>query len=149
MTRSDVDSSECQRLSGWTQGSPGRAVGLDIEAYMKRREAVLVLIGTAVRENKFIDLLPATESLSRRGSEPISVIADSLYGLLQDITHCKLGRDVVINTDEVSRISQLARKVSFRWIEKALAEVDAIRRLERRNVQKQIALEYLTLNLRY
>ena len=147
-TRSDIDPSEYQRLSGWAQGSPGRAVSLDVEAYVRRREAVLILIGVAVRENKFIDLLPATESLSRRGSEPLSAIVDSLYGLLQDITHCKLGRDVVINADEIDRISQLARKVSFRWIEKAMFEVDEIRRLERRNVQKQIALESLTLSLR-
>ena len=147
-TRPDIDSSMYQRLASWAQGSPGQAVSLDVEVYTRRREALLILIGTAVRKNTFVELLPATESLARRGSESVSAMMDTLYGLLQDMIHCKLGGDALINSDETSRISQLARRISFPWVEKAVTEIDDIRRLERRNIQKQIALEALTLTLR-
>ena len=39
-TRPAIDSAARERLTGWAQGSPGRAVSLDVEAYTRRREAI-------------------------------------------------------------------------------------------------------------
>ncbi len=147
-TRPEIDSAEQERLAGWAQGSPGRALSLDVEAYTRRREAMLTLLGTGAGENSFVELLPATESVARRGGEPLEALAESLYGLLQDLIHCKLGRDDLINSDLAERIEGLSRRISFPWVEKAVAEIDEMRRLERRNIQKQIALESLALTLR-
>ena len=147
-TRPEIDSAEQMRLTGWAQGSPGRAVSLDVEAYTRRREAMLTLLGTAVGENSFLELLPATESVARGGGETLEALADSLYGLLQDLIHCKLGRDDLINSDLADRIAGLSRRISFPWVERAVGEIDEMRRLERRNIQKQIALESLALTLR-
>ena len=147
-TRPEIDSSEQERLAGWAQGSPGRAVSMDVDAYTRRREAMLTLLGTAVGENPFVELLAATESVAQRGGEPLESLTDSLYGLLQDLLHSKLGRDDLINSDVADRIARLARRVSFPWVEKAVVEIDEMRRLERRNIQKKIALESFALTLR-
>ena len=147
-TRPEIDSGEHARLAGWAQGSPGRALNLDVEAYTRRREAMLTVLGTAAGEDPFIELLPATQSAARRGGDPLETLTDSLYGLLQDLIHCKLGRDDLINMDVVDRIRQLASRISFPWVEKAVVEIDEMRRLERRNIQKQIALESFALTLR-
>ncbi len=146
--RPEIDSADRERLAGWARGSPGRALSLDVEAYTRRREAMLTLLGTGAGENSFVELLPATESVARRGGEPLEALAESLYGLLQDLIHCKLGRDDLINSDLAERIAGLSRRISFPWVEKAVAEIDEMRRLERRNIQKQIALESLALTLR-
>ena len=147
-THPEIDSADQERLTGWARGSPGSAVSLDVEAYTRRREAMLTLLATGVGANPFVELLPATESVARRGGESIEAMADSLYGLLQDVIHCKLGRDDLINIDVADRIAALSRRVSFPWVERAVSEIDAMRRFERRNIQKQIALESLALTLR-
>ena len=147
-TRPEIDASEHEQLASWARGSPGRAVSLDREAYKRRREAMLVLLETAVGKSAFIELLSAVESVANRGGEPLETLTDSLYGLLQDMIHLQLGRDDLINPDEKDRIDRLSRGIPFSWFEKAVSEIDGMRRLERRNIQKQIALESFALDLR-
>ena len=67
-----------------------------------------------------------------------------------------IGKDLVVTsrdenaTVEIAQgiLEALAGKLPFLWIRKAVAQVDEIARLVRRNIQKTIALDALIAGLR-
>jgi DNA polymerase-3 subunit delta' len=54
----------------------------------------------------------------------------------------------LINADIHKELQTLSARVSFRWVERAANWAAELDRLERRNIQKQLALEALAIGLR-
>jgi len=131
------------QLLGWAQGSPGRALSIDAEAYEKRRRAMLALLASP-----FGDLLRHTETFGRSKSEKLESQLDVLYGLLADLARLLHGAEPVIHLDLRGELAALASRVDFEWLARAVARVDDLSGLIRRNIQKQIALEALSVELR-
>lgn len=146
--REDLSEEERKALSGWAQGSPGRALSLDIESYEERREHLMALLETSLGKTPFAELLPHTDSIGRRQKEKISLLVDVLHGLLSDLLHLRLGSGRLVNVDIRERLRELADRVEFEWIEQAAKDLDNLARLERRNIQRQIAIEALAVNWR-
>lgn len=147
-SREDLSDEERKSLSGWAQGSPGRALALDIESYQERREHMLALLETSLGKTPFAELLAHTDSIGRRQKEKISLLAEVLQGLLSDLLHLRLGSGRLVNVDIRERLRELADRVEFEWIELAARDLDNLTRLERRNIQRQIAVEALAVNWR-
>jgi len=147
-TRDDFSSADRDRLASWSQGSPGRALALDVDEYLARREALLALLGVALDADSFTGLIGRTEALARRSKERLEVLTEALYGLLSDLLHLRLGSGRLINADIREDLRELAERVSLDWIEEAAKRLEEIDEFGRRNVQKQIALEALAIGLR-
>ncbi|HXK05745.1 MAG TPA: DNA polymerase III subunit [Verrucomicrobiae bacterium] len=122
-------------------GSPGLAVSLDLEAYDKRRAAMLTLVKTASGAAPFGTWLPVGEAIGRTKSEKLELHLKVLYGLLRDLLVLREGRGEIRNQDIRGELEALAAKVEFVWIRKAVAQADEIAELIRRNIQKTIALD--------
>ncbi len=147
--RTTVSARDRQRLARWSQGSPGDALALDVEQYIARRDSMLTLLRTALGQASFAELLSHTEALARQRQERIEILADSLYGLLHDLLHLRLNLpESVINSDIQKDLEKMAQAASFQWIEKAAIGISEIHQLDRRNIQKQLALEALAVGLR-
>jgi len=58
------------------------------------------------------------------------------------------GGGEIRNQDIRRELETLAGRVEFAWIRRAVAQVDEIVRLLRRNIQKSIALDSLIVTLR-
>jgi len=129
-------------------GSPGLALSLDLEAYDKRRAAMLALLKTAAGVAPFSAWLPVSETLGRSKSEKLEVYLKVLYELLRDLLILREAAGEIRNQDIHGELEALARKVEFAWIRKAVARVDEIAELIRRNIQKTIALDALIMELR-
>jgi len=129
-------------------GSPGLAVSLDLELYDKRRAAMLALLKTAAGTAPFSAWLPVSEALGRAKSEKLELYLKLLYELLRDLLILREGSGEIRNEDIRRELEALAVTVEFRWISKAVALVDEIVDLVRRNIQKTIALDSLIANLR-
>jgi DNA polymerase-3 subunit delta' len=71
-----------------------------------------------------------------------------LYELLRDVLLLHQGTGEIRNQDIRRELEVLAVKVPFAWIRHAVARVDEIAMLIRRNIQKTIALDALILELR-
>jgi DNA polymerase-3 subunit delta' len=71
-----------------------------------------------------------------------------LHSLLSDLLHLRLGSGRLINTDIREELRELSERIDFEWVERAARDLDELQRLERRNIQKQIAVEALALNWR-
>jgi DNA polymerase-3 subunit delta' len=129
-------------------GSPGLAVSLDLEAYDKRRTAMLALLEVAAGEAAFGTWIPYSETIGRTKSEKLELYLRVLYELLRDLLILNAGSGAIRNEDARPKLETLAKRLSFAWIRLAVKKVDDLADLLRRNIQKTIALDDLILELR-
>lgn len=138
------------QLSG---GSPGVAASIDLEAYDRRRAAMLVLLKAASGAGPFASWVPIGESIGRSKSEKLELYLRVLYDLLRDLLVLHEGagalQNAAIKNQDIRReLEPLAARIEFAWIRKAVVRVDEIAMMMRRNIQKVIALDALILELR-
>ena len=137
-----------ERRMSLAAGSPGLAVSLDLEAHDKRRAAMLTLLQTAAGLTPFAVWIPVSETIGRSKSEKLEFHLKALYELLRDLLVLHESGGAIRNEDIRRELEDLAAKVDFRWIRKAVTQVDEIAELIRRNIQKTIALDSLIMELR-
>jgi DNA polymerase-3 subunit delta' len=137
-----------ERRVALAAGSPGLAVSLDLDAYDRRRAAMLVLTKVAAGAAPYSSWLPVSETIARSKSEKLELHLDTLYSLLRDLLILRESGGEIRNQDIRRELEALAARVEFTWIRRAVAQVDEIARLLRRNIQKSIALDSLIVILR-
>ncbi len=136
-----------ERRIALAQGSPGLAISVDLEAYDKRRAAMLAALEAAAGVQPFSAWVQYAESGANR-SEKLEPLLRTLYDLLEDVLVLQQGGGNIRNSDIESRLCALAQHVSFTWVRKAVAKVDEMAGLARRNIQKNIALDAMITMLR-
>jgi len=139
---------QSERRVALAAGSPGLAVSLDLEAHDKRRAAMLALVKVAANLAPFGQWVPVSEGIGRSKSEKLDLYLKVLYELLRDLLILREGGGEIHNQDIRGELEALAGKLPFPWIRKAVAQVDEIAQLIRRNIQKTIALDALIAGLR-
>jgi DNA polymerase-3 subunit delta' len=128
-------------------GSPGIAISLDLEAYDRRRAAMLALIKAGAKLAPFASWLPHSEVINRSKSEKLDLYLKVLYDLLRDLLVLRETSGAIRNQDVRRELEPLAQKLTFEWIRAAVKQVDEIAGLLRRNIQKQIALDAVIMDL--
>ena len=139
---------DAERKLALAEGSPGVAVSLDLEAYDRRRGAMLALLKVAGGMEPFSAWMKHSESIAARRTEKIEVYLEVLYALLGDVARLAHGVVEVRNQDVVGELRALADKVSFEWLRAAVERVDELVELARRNIQKSLALDAFAVQLR-
>jgi DNA polymerase-3 subunit delta' len=130
------------------EGSPGIAFSLDIEAYERRRTAMLALLKVASGIEPFGSWLKHSDSIAARRTEKLDTYLDALYMLLDDVLRLTHGVTAIRNEDVRMDLEALAKRVTFDWLRAAVGKIDALIELVRRNIQKSIALDALAVDLR-
>jgi|GEM_PF-591839 len=138
------DANKRLALSG---GCPGLALTMDLQAYEKRRTALLALLEAAAG-GSFAQWVQRSESLIASKSEKLDLYFKILYGLLEDLLLLMHGKTTVRNQDIAGELTRLASKVTFAWIREAIAFTDELIGLQRRNVQKGPSLDQGVVRLR-
>ena len=138
---------EAERRIALARGSPGLAMSLDLETYDRRRASMLTLLEVAAGLAPFSAWVKYAESAANR-QEKLDALLGILYGLLEDVLVLERGGSAIRNADVRPQLDALAGRVSFDWIRKAVAKVDELAELVRRNIQKNIALDALIAELR-
>lgn len=139
---------EPQRRIMLAAGSPGLAISLDLEAYDRRRAAMVTLLQVAANRAPFAAWVKHAEAMAPRKQEKLELFLGVLYLLLEDLMELSHGITDIRNADLRSELEPLARAVSFNWIRAALRKADELSELVRRNIQKSIALDALVVQLR-
>ena len=135
-----------QRRMALAGGSPGLAVSLDLDAYEKRRAAMIALLLAASGLQPFASWARVSESLGR--TEKLENHLNVLYSLLEDVMFLQNGSGEIRNTDVRRELDAIARHVGFDWLRRAVKRVDELVEFLRRNIQKSIALDALVAELR-
>ena len=142
--------SDMERRIRLGNGCPGAAASIDIEAYDKRREAMVRLLEAGAGRGEFSEWARHAESIASRKTEKLEDYLHVLHLLLEDLLLVQHGRpaSALRNADLEVKLRTLAQWVTFEWIRKAVGKVDELAHLLRRNIQKSIALDALVMELR-
>jgi len=141
-----------ERRLALAEGAPGIAVSIDLEAYDRRRTAMLALLKVASGVDRFDSWLKHADSIAARRSEKLEAYLEVLYALLDDILRLSHGsvnlRNTLRNSDIRGELQALSGRVDFDWLRRAVARVDELVELGRRNIQKSIAFDAFASGLR-
>ena len=139
---------DADRRVALASGSPGLAVSWDLEAYDKRRQAMLALLEASSCVAPFSHWAGQAERIAAARSEKLEPYLKVLYLLLDDLLHTRENTGSLRNIDLRAPLARLAAQVSFEWLREAVHRVDALISMLRRNIQKSIALDALVVELR-
>lgn len=137
---------DTQRRIALSGGSPGVAACLDLEAYDKRRAAMISLLQAASGVQPFASWAKVSESLGR--TDKLENHLNVLYTLLEDVLYLQNGRTDIRNQDVRKDLDRIAASASLDWVRIAVRKVDELVEFLRRNIQKSIALDALVAELR-
>ncbi len=140
--------SDPERRVALAAGSPGLAASLDLALHDKRRGVMFSMLETAAGALGFAQWIRLSESLLASKSEKLEFYFKPTYSLLEDLLALKSGGARIRNADLGVQLEHLARRVDFEWIRAAVARVDELVELQRRNVQKGPSVDQLIVGLR-
>jgi DNA polymerase-3 subunit delta' len=130
------------------EGCPGAALSLDIAQYRSRRDLVLALLESGSGVKPFSAWVQHSEGFAAKKSEKLEQYFKPAYTLLEDLLMIRQGSGGVKNIDVRDRLSTVASRVDFAWIETATRAFDDLVLMARRNIQKIIALDAVIMDLR-
>lgn len=129
------------------QGSPGRALTLELEAYRQTRQEVLEWLAQAVDGEDARLVFRLSES-TRSGKEKFETILKILYSVLQDIFYLHTGlSEAVQNVDCIRELKSLQARFSQTRLIQVVEELDHIQSAASRNVFRPLALGSWALGL--
>jgi DNA polymerase-3 subunit delta' len=145
--RSEMSAADRKLAAHLAEGSPGRALSLDLDAARKqRRDAADWLVAAASQKTNYDELMSRTEALAK-GEDNLESVVGVMYSLLEDLLHLRAGRPALRNVELESMLRPLAARLDWAWIARAAERLDTLQRNLRRNLNRQMALEGLAAAL--
>ncbi len=130
------------------EGCPGIAATIDLQGFRERRDLVLSALECGAGVTTFADWVQKSEPFSARRSEKLDAYLRLSYGVLNDVLRLLCGEKVRTHRDATERISSIASRVTFSWVERAVRQIDELVLMVRRNIQKTSALDAFVISLR-
>ena len=142
--RSELPPAQRSLLARLAQGAPGRALSLDLPAYLAARADALVLLRSALSEPDHTTLFKMTETYraGAEGQQKTTAMLRALALLLEDLLLLGAGTpELVRNLDLRAELERMAGTLSFAWIEQAVRGLDQVHSGMRRNLLRSLALD--------
>ncbi|HVS74812.1 MAG TPA: hypothetical protein VHE23_05250 [Candidatus Acidoferrales bacterium] len=132
-----------------SEGSPGLAMVMDVEAESDLRRGALRILEAAARGAGFAGLFAGTAALAKNREIPFEQQLAAFYMLLTDLLELTAGvkRPALRNPALASELEDLARSVDTSWVEHAIEGIDSIAAGTRRNLNRQLGLDALAAGL--
>ena len=142
------DAEEREWRAAISKGSPGMALRLDLDRYVRIRDGLLALLEAGIEGRNFAALFAQAQKLSGR-EETLENLLDVLYSLFQDILHIetKANGEPLRNADRPKTLRQVARWLGARGAMQAMAALENLERNLRRNVPTRLSLEAFAISL--
>ena len=132
------------------QGAVGRALSLDLDAYLASRTDALVILRTALREPNYSDLFRATETYraGADGQEKTVNLLRALGSLIEDLLLIVAGTPALIrNLDLSAELQRWADGLSIDWIDDAARALVQVEQGMRRNLLRSLSLDAMAVGL--
>jgi DNA polymerase-3 subunit delta' len=132
------------------QGAVGRALALDLDAYLASRKDALVILRTALREPDYSELFHATESYraGADGQEKTVNLLRALGSLVEDLLLIVAGTPALIrNLDVAAELTHLAEGLTVDWIDGAARALVQVEQGMRRNLLRSLSLDAMAVSL--
>jgi DNA polymerase III subunit delta' len=147
--RTDQKPAERKLAAELAGGSPGAALGMNLEESTRLRRSILRVVETAIQGGKSAELFAATAQLAKQEKESFENIIALLYSLLTDLLELSLGpkNSFSRNPDLQAELTALSKKIDFDWILRATQGLDQLESRLRRNISRQLGLDSLLVSL--
>ena len=147
--RSRRKPAEAKLAAQLAEGSPGVALGLDLEAAVEQRNTALRILERAARGQGFAQLFRDTAALAKDRESSFEELLGVFYGLLSDLLEINAGlRSPLLRNPHLSKeLQALSKLVDSGWIARALVGIDQWAAGARRNLNRQLGLDSLALSL--
>jgi DNA polymerase III subunit delta' len=132
------------------EGAVGRALNLDLDAYLLSRQDALVILKTALREPDYSQLFHTTETYraGADGQEKTVNLLRALGSLLEDLLLTVAGTpELMRNIDLEAELAAMAKGLTVDWIDGAARALVAVEQGMRRNLLRSLSLDAMALNL--
>lgn len=132
------------------EGAVGRALTLDLEAYLASRKDALLVLKTALREPEYSELFRATETYrgGADGQEKTINLLRALGSLLEDLLLVVAGTPGLIrNLDLTSELERMAQGVTVDWIAATSRAVVQVEQGMRRNLLRSLSLDAMAVGI--
>ena len=142
--RPELNQKQRKLAARLAEGAIGRALSLDLTAYIAARSDALTLLHSAVESTDHSALFKVTESYrsGAEGKEKTGHLIRTVYSLLEDLLLFKSGVEALVrNLDIQAELSKIAAQVSFEWIQAAAAGLAQVEYGMRRNLLRSLSLD--------
>jgi DNA polymerase-3 subunit delta' len=142
-----ADRALAARLS---EGAVGRALTMDLGAYVESRQVGLVLLKSALLEPDYTALFKATETYraGADGQEKTVKLLRALGSLLEDLMLITAGAPQLIrNLDMRAELERLAQGLTMDWIDGAARGLGQVESGMRRNLLRSLSLDAMAVGL--
>jgi DNA polymerase-3 subunit delta' len=146
------------------EGAVGRALGLDLGAWLQSRQDALVILHGALRENgisadrssspgwqpDYSQLFRATETYraGAEGQEKTLNLLRAMGSLVEDLMLTGAGAgSLVRNVDLAAELERMAQGLSLDWIEGAARALVQVEQGMRRNLLRSLSLDAMAVGL--
>jgi len=132
------------------EGAVGRALTIDLGAYLASRQDALILLHTALREPDYSQLFHATESYraGADGQEKTLNLLRALSSLVEDLLLVVAGTPrLVRNMDLAAELERMAQGVTVDWIDSAARALVQVEQGMRRNLLRSLSLDAMAVSL--
>lgn len=132
-----------------TEGSPGLALELDLQDAINKRHTALRILERAAKGQGFAPLFADTAALAKDRESSFEDLISVFYSLLSDLLELNAGisSPQLRNPHLSKELQSLSRSVNSHWIRRAIAEMDKLAAGVRRNLNRQLGLDSLTMSL--
>lgn len=130
------------------EGAVGRALTLDLDAYLASRSEALVILRTALREPDYSALFRVTETYrgGADGQEKTINLLRALGSLVEDLLLMVAGTPALIrNLDLAAELTRLAEGLTVEWIDGASRALVQVEQGMRRNLLRSLSLDAMAV----
>jgi DNA polymerase III subunit delta' len=131
------------------EGSPGRALEMDVDSEAQSRKTALRILERAARSQGFAQLFADTAALAKDRETSFEEQLGVFYGLLTDLLELtsKIKDPALRNPPLAKELQSLSQSVDSAWVVRAIAGFDELSAGLRRNLNRQLGLDALAASL--
>jgi DNA polymerase III subunit delta' len=146
---SDRKPAEIKLAAQLSEGSPGQAMEMDVEAEVEKRKTALRILDRAARGQGFAQLFVDTAALGKDRESSFEELIGIFYGLLSDLLELTAGLKAPLlrNPNLARELEGLAKTVDTSWTSRAIVAVDELAAGARRNLNRQLGLDAMAASL--
>ena len=132
------------------EGAVGRALAIDLGAYLASRKDALILLRAALGDSDYSELFHATESYraGADGQEKTINLLRALGSLIEDLLLIVAGTSRLIrNLDIEADLARMAHGLTVDWIDGASRALVQVERGMRRNLLRSLSLDAMAVSM--
>jgi len=147
--RTEMKPAERRLAAQLSEGSPGAAMDLNLEAAVQLRRDCLTVLERSLDLRGVSNLFASTSALAKNQEVAFENILEVFYSLLTDLLDlsCSPSQKVLRNPSLRKELEALSKRVNVNWVSKAVAGFDALHARLRRNINRSLGLDAVAVSL--